>query len=363
MVVDTPSLIIDENKMQKNIEKMAAIARKSGVQLRPHIKTHKIPEIAKRQIDAGAQGITAAKVSEAEVMAEHGINDIFVAYPIVTESKIERVLRLSEKVNMIVGVDSLEGATRLSETARRHKKKIQVRLEVDTGFKRTGVPYEDAVRLAYQLQGMEHIQFKGIYTFRGFSMNGRPTLDIEKAGIEEGQLMVKLAERMRSEGIEVRDISVGSTPTAPYAVQVKGVTEVRPGTYVFYDRMQAILGSCSLNECAAAVRVTVISRPYEDLMIIDGGSKTFATDVGPNSKPLNLQGYGHIVEAPHAIIERLSEEHGMVKINPSDPFKVGDTIHVIPNHICSTVNLHNKVYLQDAGNLIEKTVHARGSLT
>jgi D-serine deaminase-like pyridoxal phosphate-dependent protein len=363
MMIDTPSLIINERIMQKNIEKMAAITREYGVQLRPHIKTHKIPEIAKRQISAGAQGITTAKVSEAEVMAEHGIQDIFVAYPIVTESKIERVVRLSEKVNIIVGVDSLEGATRLSQIARRHNKQIQVRLEVDTGFKRTGVPYEDAVRLAYQLQGMEYLEFKGIYTFRGFNMNGKPTLEIEKAGIEEGQLMVQLAERMRSEGIEVRDISVGSTPTAPYAAQVKGITEVRPGTYVFYDRMQAILGSCSLKECAAAVRVTVISRPYKDLMIIDGGSKTFATDVGPNSEPLNLEGYGHIVEAPHAIIERFSEEHGMVKINPNDPFKVGDIIHVIPNHICSTVNLHNKVYLQEQENLIEKTVHARGYLS
>ncbi|MBM7691743.1 D-serine deaminase-like pyridoxal phosphate-dependent protein [Peribacillus deserti] len=363
MIVDTPSLIIDEKIMQKNIEKMAGISRKYGVQLRPHIKTHKIPEIAKKQISAGAIGVTTAKVSEAEVMADHGIDDIFVAYPIVTESKIESVLRLSEKVNVIVGVDSLEGAMRLSETARRQYKKIQVRLEVDTGFKRTGVPYEDAVRLAFQLQGMEPLQFNGIYTFRGFSMNGRPTLDIEKAGMEEGQLMVKLAERMRKEGIQVRDISVGSTPTAPYAAQVKGITEVRPGTYVFYDRMQAALGSCSLKECSASVRVTVISRPYEDLMIVDGGSKTFATDVGPNSEPLNLQGYGHIIEAPHAIIERLSEEHGMVKINPKDPFKVGDIIHVLPNHICSTVNLHNRVYLNESGNLIEKTVYARGCLT
>jgi D-serine deaminase-like pyridoxal phosphate-dependent protein len=363
MVVDTPSVIINENIMQKNIEKMAGIARNYGVQLRPHIKTHKIPEIAKRQISAGAIGITAAKVAEAEVMADHGIDNIFVAYPIVTETKIERVVRLSEKATVIVGVDSLEGATRLSQIARRHNKMIQVRLEVDTGFKRTGVPYEDAVRLAYQLQGMEHLQFKGIYTFRGFSMNGKPTLDIEKAGIDEGQLMVKLAGRIRNEGIEVSDISVGSTPTAPFAATVKGITEVRPGTYVFYDRMQAILGSCSLEECAASVRATVISRPYEDLMIIDGGSKTFATDVGPNSEPLNLQGFGHLVEAPHAIIERLSEEHGMVKVSPNDPFKVGDIVHVIPNHICSTVNLHNKVYLQEERELIEKTVHARGYLT
>src|SRR5690606_35423356 len=131
---------------------------------------------------------------------------------------------------------------------------------------RTGVSYDDAIKLATELQNMDNIKFQGIYTYRGFFMNGKPTLELEKAGIEEGQLMVDLAERMRNEGIQVRDISVGSTPTAPYAAMVKGITEVRPGTYVFYDRMQAALGSCSLDECAAYIKATVVSRPSEDLM-------------------------------------------------------------------------------------------------
>jgi D-serine deaminase-like pyridoxal phosphate-dependent protein len=193
-------------------------------------------------------------------------------------------------------------------------------------------------------------------------MNGKPTLELREAGLEEGIMMVDLAERMRSEGIQVRDVSVGSTPTAIYAAQVKGVTEVRPGTYVFYDRMQAVLGACTFDDCAAAVRVTVVSRPSDDLMIIDGGSKTFATDVNPYTEPLNLQGFGHIVEAPHAIIERFSEEHGMVRIRRDDPFKVGDVLHVIPNHICSTVNLHNKAYFEKDGQLKENIINARGML-
>ncbi|MBS4223646.1 alanine racemase [Lederbergia citrea] len=362
-MIDTPSVIINEEKMQRNIEKVAEICKIRGVKLRPHTKTHKTPNIAKKQILAGAQGITTAKVSEAEVMAEHGIDDIFVAYPIVTESKIERVVNLSKKINLIVGVDSLEGATKLSEVAKRHETPIQVRLEVDIGFRRTGVLYKNAIALAKQIQAMEYLKLQGIYTYRGFFMDGVPTLELEKAGIEEGKLMVELAERMRSEGIEVRDISVGSTPTAQYAATVKGITEVRPGTYVFYDRMQAALGVCSLEDCAATVRATVVSRPAEGLMIIDGGSKTFATDVGPNSEPLYLKGFGQLVEAPHAFIERLSEEHGMVQINEDDPFKVGDIVHVIPNHICSTVNLHNKVYLENSEGLEEKIVYARGKLS
>ncbi|MBS4218623.1 alanine racemase [Bacillus sp. FJAT-49711] len=362
-MLDTPSLIIDEVKMQKNIEKLAEIAEKNGVSLRPHTKTHKIPDFAKRQIAAGAKGITVAKVGEAEVMAQHGIQDIFIAYPIVTESKIERVAELSKSINLIIGVDSFEGAAKISEVAKRHQITIQVRLEVDIGFRRTGVPYEDAIKFAAELQNREGIEFLGIYTYRGFFMNGKPTLELEKAGLEEGQLMVDLAERMRSQGIQVRDISVGSTPTAPFAAMVKGITEIRPGTYIFYDRMQAALDASSLDECAAYIQATVVSRPSKDLMIIDGGSKTFATDVGPNSDPLFLKGFGHIVEAPHAIFERISEEHGMVKINKEDPFKVGDIVHIIPNHICSTVNLHDKVFLKRGDQFEEKTVYARGKLS
>lgn len=363
-MIDTPSMIINANKMEKNIEKMANHIKAYGVALRPHTKTHKMPEIAKNQIEAGAQGITTAKIAEAEIMAEHGIDDIFVAYPIVTEAKIKRVIRLSQQINLIVGVDSLEGAKNISALAKRHQQPVQIRLEVDTGFRRTGVQYEEALQLAQFIHEMEYIQFRGIYTFRGGFMNGKATLDLEKAGLEEGKLMVELADRMRREGIEVRDVSVGSTPTAIYAAQVKGITEVRPGTYVFYDRMQAKLDVCALSECAATVRVTVVSRPSADLMIIDGGSKTFATDVQPNTEPLNLQGFGHIVEAPHAIVERFSEEHGMVKIREVDSFKVGDVLHVIPNHICSSVNLHNKVYIEsDNGLLEERIVYARGMLS
>ncbi|MBO1004814.1 alanine racemase [Pseudogracilibacillus auburnensis] len=361
-MLDTPSLIIDVNKMQKNITNMAQITKNNGVALRPHTKTHKMPDIAKRQIEAGAQGITVAKLSEAEVMAAHGISDIFVAFPIVTDAKIERAIRLSEKINLIIGVDSLQGANKLSEVAERLKTSLQVRLEVDSGLKRTGVQYDDAVKLAYHIQGMEFLTMQGIYTYRGSFMDGKATLEREKAGVEEGKLMVELAEQMRSAGIAIKDISVGSTPTAPYAATVKGITEVRPGTYVFYDRMQVALGACSLEECAGVVRATVVSRPSAELMIIDGGSKTFATDVAPDMSPLFLKGYGHIIEAPHAVLGRLSEEHGMIQMNKNDPFQVGDVLHIIPNHICSTVNLHNKVYLDHAGKWEEKIIEARGKL-
>lgn len=360
--METPRLLIDAAKTRKNIAKLAAVARTNRVALRPHVKTHKIPAIAREQVEASAVGITVAKISEAEVMADGGLEDIFVAYPLVTESKIRRALRLKEKLqNLTVGVDSLEGARILSLAAA--DEVLDVRLEVDTGLRRTGVPYGEAVELARSIVTLDNLNLTGIYTYRGAILGGSPTLDLEGAGVEEGQLMVSLANRIREEGIELKDVSLGSTPTAQYAAQVEGVTEIRPGTYVFYDRMQARLGACSLEECAAMVLVTVVSRPTPDLAVIDGGSKTFATDVAPGRKPLDLQGFGHVMEYPEARLERLTEEHGMLAVSADQGLEVGDTLRVVPNHICSTVNLHDTVCMIEAdGGVEELRVLARGKV-
>ena len=356
----TPYLLIDGQKMERNIQKMAHVARENGIALRPHVKTHKIPNIARQQLEAGASGITVAKPSEAEVMADGGIEDIFIAYPLVTEAKIRRASRLGERVRLIVGVDSLEGASRLSAVAEDHT--LEVRLEVDTGLRRTGVPLDEAVGLAVEIEAMGNLDLTGIYTYRGAVLGGSKTLELEKAGLEEGQLMVSLAGILRERGIRVDVVSVGSTPTAEYVAKVDGVTEIRPGTYVFYDRMQARLGACSLDECAAVVVCTVVSRPTRDLVIIDGGSKTFATDVGPGAEPLNLEGYGHVVGYPGAVLERLTEEHGMLSVDEDCDLEVGDTLQVIPNHICSTVNLHDEVYLVGEDGVEATRVAARGKV-
>jgi D-serine deaminase-like pyridoxal phosphate-dependent protein len=357
----TPYLLIDSPKMERNIQKMAHVARENGVALRPHVKTHKIPGISRQQLEAGASGITVAKPSEAEVMADGGIEDIFIAYPLVTEAKIRRATRLAKKVRLIVGVDSLEGARRLSAVAEEHT--LEVRLEVDTGLRRTGVPYDDAVELAGEIEAMGNLDLTGIYTYRGAVLGGSKTLELEEAGLEEGQLMVSLADMLRERGIGVEDVSVGSTPTAEYVAKVDGITEIRPGTYVFYDRMQVRLDACSLDECAAVVVCTVVSRPTRDLAIIDGGSKTFATDVGPGAEPLNLEGYGHVVGYSGAVLERLTEEHGMLSVDEDCDLEVGDTLQIIPNHICSTVNLHDEVYLVgEDGGVEAMRVEARGKV-
>ena len=362
--METPHLLIDVLRMRRNIEKMSGIARELGVRLRPHVKTHKIPTIAREQLEVGAAGITVAKVSEAEVMAGAGIQGIFIAYPLVTVSKIERALRLSEWINLTVGVDSLEGARLLSEMAASSGQTLDVRLEVDTGLKRTGVIRSEAVELASKIATLENLNLTGIYTYRGAVLeDGSPTLDLKKAGLEEGELMVSLAEQIREQGIDIEDVSLGSTPTAAFAGEVEGVTEIRPGTYIFYDRMQTRLGACSPEECAATVVVTVVSRPAKDLAIIDGGSKTFATDVPPDREPLNLKGFGQIVDHPDAVLERLTEEHGMLRIPGDHDLRVGETIRIVPNHVCSTVNLHDEVCFVDESGATERVVvAARGKL-
>lgn len=359
----TPYLLIDGAKMERNILQMADVAKGSGVALRPHVKTHKIPGIAKDQLEAGAEGITVAKLSEAEVMADAGIENIFIAYPLVTDVKIRRAVRLGRRARLIVGVDSLEGARRLSAVAQAEDHVLEVRLEVDTGLRRTGVPYNEALELAHKIALLGNLNLIGIYTYRGAVLGGSRTLELEKAGLEEGRLMVSLARRMREQGIRVDDVSVGSTPTVRYVAEVEGVTEIRPGTYVFYDRMQAQLGACSLDECAATVVCTVVSRPSEDLAIIDGGSKTFATDVPPGAEPLNLEGFGHVVGYPDVVLERLTEEHGMLALDRDCDLQVGDTLQIIPNHICSTVNLHDTVYLRDEDHIVQEVrVTARGKV-
>jgi D-serine deaminase-like pyridoxal phosphate-dependent protein len=349
--------------MQQNILGMADVAESRGVVLRPHVKTHKIPSIARRQKQAGASGITVAKVSEAEVMADGGLDDIFVAYPLVTKGKIQRAIGLAKRgVRVILGIDSPSGARKLSSLAKDEGITLEVRLEVDSGLGRTGVPRAEAASLAQDISALENLDLTGVYTYRGAVLeDGSPATNLEEAGRLEGKFMVSVAEEIREAGVPIEDVSLGSTPTAEHAAGVDGVTEIRPGTYVFYDRMQAALGACSLSDCALRVVATVASRPRPNLAIIDGGSKTFATDVQPKVAPLNLTGFGYVVGHPGAVLERVTEEHGMLSVDEDSDLRVGDTVEIIPNHVCSTVNLHDEVCVLAADGSTEKVrVAARG---
>lgn len=357
---ETPFLLIDAERTERNILAMAQAAARNGVQLRPHLKTHKMPRIAQMQLQHGASGITAAKVSEAEVMVESGIRDIFIAYPLVAPSKIRRAIALTSRARIIIGVDSIAGARMLEQIAQESGAVLEVRLEIDTGLNRSGARAADIMPVTRFIAQCPHLQLGGIFTFRGALLNGQGTLDVQSAGRDEGLTMVRIADMLREAGHDIRDVSVGSTPTGVYAAAVPGVTEIRPGTYVFQDRMQVEFGGCSLQDCAACVAVTVVSCPQDDIIIVDGGSKAFATDVQPNTPPLHLQGFGHIMEAPEALLERLSEEHGTIRIAAGHSFKVGDRLHIVPNHVCSTLNLYNKAWLVQSDSAAHVPIEARG---
>lgn len=363
-IEETPYLLIDIEKVERNLSKMALDVASLGVDLRPHIKTHKLPLIALRQIELGAAGITVAKLSEAEVMADAGVEDIFVAYPIVARAKIGRAMELDRRVSLTLGVDSLIGAERISEAAVESGRSVSVRLEIDTGLRRTGVPYDTAPAIACEISRLPGLRLTGIYTYRGALLDGDPTLDTERAGNDEGELMSRLAMRIEEEGVEIKEVSVGSTPTARSSALGSRITEVRPGTYVFNDRMQTALGVCGLEDCAAAVVATVISHHSQDFAVIDAGSKSFATDVQPGKKPIDLKGFGEIIGRPGIVLDRMWEEHGTITgLGGEENLKVGDQIQIIPNHICSTVNLHNSAILKESNGSYSRTlISARGML-
>ena len=263
----------------------------------------------------------------------------------------------------MVGVDSLEGALRISQLAQLEQTSVEVRLEIDTGLQRTGVAEAEAIPIAKEISRMNGVDLTGIFTFRGPVLHGSPTRDIRSAGHDEGKVLAALARKLRDASVPIKEVSAGSTQTAIYAAEIDGITEVRPGTYIYHDRMQVEFGVCKIEDCAGAVFTTVVSRPAKDRIVVDAGSKAFATDVQPGQPPLYLSGFGHVIGDPTAIFERMNEEHGVITIHPDASYKVGDVIAIIPNHICSTVNLHNAMYIKEAsGELRKMAIPARGML-
>jgi D-serine deaminase-like pyridoxal phosphate-dependent protein len=340
--IDTPAVMIDLEKMEQNIHHMAERARQFRVKLRPHVKTHKSPWIAHLQLTYGACGITVAKLGEAEVMVDAGIHDILVAYPIWGEEKLSRLSRLLDRAKVSLSLDSLEVAEGLSNLGKRKGIRIPIYLEIDTGMGRCGLkPGEGARSLAQKLTEMDGLELIGLLTHAGHGYNAKSEEELRKIGLEEGGLLVELATILRKEdGIEIREISVGSTPTARFVVEVPGITELRTGTYVFNDVGQIRAGSASLENCAASVLVTVVGRPASHRAIIDGGSKTFTSD-----RRVGMEEYGIIKGRSGLSFVRMSEEHGIIIMNEkAEDLKIGERLEIIPNHICSCINLCDEIY-------------------
>lgn len=364
--LETPCIVIDMQQAGRNIRKMQDTADKYHCSLRPHIKTHKSIEIAKMQLEAGACGITCAKVSEAEVMADAGIDDIFIAYPLVGENKLKRAYSLYKKTKrLILAVDSVECAEALSKSALKENAVFEVRLEVDTGAKRTGIMADKLMSCAKEIIKMKGIHVTGIYTFKSLIYQGMPTTDDELAGFEEGKLLAEAAGKLNLLGFDIKEISAGSTPTGEACAKTGLVTEIRPGTYVFYDQMTFIEEACKYNEIAACIYTTVVSTPTPSFAVIDAGAKTLSGDVRLNAAPFFYQGFAYVPDNDFLILDRMNEEHGIIRsVNGETKLSVGDIIKIIPTHICTAVNLQDYLYAYNDNEQIDRLhrlkVDARG---
>jgi D-serine deaminase-like pyridoxal phosphate-dependent protein len=336
---------------------MAELAASAGVALRPFFKTHKCVEIARLQLEHGAIGGTVAKPSEAEVFLAAGIRDLVVATAVVDARKIERLLVLARHAEIAGVVESEQGVHAWSEAASRAGRRAALLIEVDTGLGRTGVsPGEAALPLARLIAANPHLELRGVLTHAGQVYVAKSPADIETTGRAEGEALARTAEAIRAAGLACPVVSAGSTPTARHVARVPGVTEIRPGNYVFHDGIQAALGVVAEERCALTVLATVVARPAPERVILDCGSKTLSSDA-----PAALRGYGHVFGRPDLVLTRLWEEHALLPVPPESTWSVGDRVRVVPNHACATVNLHDEFVVVRAGEEIGRwRVAARG---
>lgn len=337
----TPFLYVDLGRMNHNIDAMAVAARELGVRLRPHAKTHKVPEIARLQIAAGATGITLAKVGEAEIFADAGVDDLFIAYQVVAPAQLERLIRLALRTNLRCAVDSRAGADRLSSAASHEGIQLQVMLEIDLGIGRTGVRVGvDAFQLAQRVADLPGLNLIGVYGFRGFRAFAEGVEGREAWGRAEGEALAAAAADLRAIGLPIVEVSAGSTPTALPAASVRGVTEIRPGQYLFGCANVVAQGATRAEDVALFARATVISRPAEDRAVVDAGSKTLSSD-GPWQPG---GGFGYLASDPSTRVASLWEEHGVLGLGESARgLRVGDRVSIVPNHVCTAINLHDRI--------------------
>jgi D-serine deaminase-like pyridoxal phosphate-dependent protein len=336
--LSTPAVVVDLDVLERNIARQAARAREAGVRLRPHAKTHKCPDIARLQLAAGAWGLSLAKVGEGEVFVDAGFDDLFLAYPVVGEDKGRRLLALSDRARIAVGADSVEGAETLAAPFRSAGRTLDVLLKIDVGLGRVGVPPSRALEVAGAIAELRGLRLRGLFTHAGQGYLADTPEAVAEVARLEAETLAGTAADMRAAGLSVEEVSVGSTPTAARAMTVRGVTECRPGNYVFHDASQVSLGTCGIEDCALTVLATVVSVPAPDRAVVDAGSKTLSSD------PLRPREGGHgWVLGRRSRLQKLSEEHGVIAVEPGESFRVGERVAILPNHACVVANLHDRL--------------------
>ena len=341
--LDTPAVLIDIDRVEANLKRAQAHADANGYRLRPHIKTHKLPRFAKRQVELGAVGITAQKLGEAEVMADAGISDIFVPYNIWGANKLKR--RGAACACGSVTADSPETVTEYATAFSGAAKPLTVLVECDTGTRRCGVQSPaQALALARQIALAPGLTFGGLMTYP------------PAGGLDEAEAWLREAtDRFAQAGIAVPRVTSGNTPDM-WRTGQSVVTERRPGTYIYYDRMQVAAGAASWDDCALTVLATVVSRPTPTRAILDTGSKSLSSDISPS-----LTGYG-LVEGTDLTLKYLNEEHGVIEMpEPFDSLRIGQRVRIVPNHVCVVSNLFDRVHLVSGSEVVEVLpVAARG---
>ena len=351
---------------------MQSAAASHGLRLRPHAKTHKSVDFARRQVAGGAAGICCAKLGEAKVFAEAGIEDIRLPYPL-HPANAERVLDLLDRTHLSFIVDHEAVARGWSQAMTTAGREVDVLVKVDVGFHRCGIDpaRPDAAEFVARIAALPGLRFRGLLSHAGHGYGADSQDALRAVADAEARLLLDLAGRIRSLGVEVAEISVGATPTARFSVGQQGLTEMRPGNFIYFDRTQVGLGAAEWDDCALTVLARVVSTPASDRLILDSGSKTLTNDLARGFSP--APGYGAVLQSidgeqrpdPSLVIERLSEEHANVQAtNGSHGLEPGDLVRVVPNHSCVVSNLVDAAWLVEGSVVTERLeVSARGCIT
>jgi D-serine deaminase-like pyridoxal phosphate-dependent protein len=368
----TPQVLIDHTRAMNNIARVQALASAAGVRLRPHAKTHKSPIVAGWQIAAGAIGVCCAKVGEAEVFVDAGITDVRLPYP-VNPANAGRLIALMDRAAISIIVDRLDVARGWSDAMRRDGRRLDVLVKVDVGFHRCGIdPAGDALGFVEAIAGLPGLRLRGLLSHAGHAYHAASDDELRTIARDEADTLARLTARARTAGVELDEISVGATPTLRFSAEQPGVTELRPGNYVYFDRTQVALGAASLDDCALTVLATVVSK-HPGRIILDCGSKTLTNDLARGIS--KAAGYGAVLAGDtddldyareideSLIIERLSEEHATVRVVGDTRLEPGDRVRVLPNHSCVVSNLVDVVRLVDGDRVIDTLpVAARGRI-
>ncbi|MGY5871352.1 MAG: alanine racemase [Candidatus Thorarchaeota archaeon] len=362
----TPVLLIDYEKLENNIKSMAAKAKKNGVNLRPHIKTHKCIEIGEMQLKHGARGINVSTLDEAAIFADSGFNDITYAVP-MSSNKIEAALDIASKVNLRLLLENSEILSDLEFELEKREMTIEVLLKVHCGYHRTGVDPRDpaSIKLASKITSSKNLDFKGILTHAGHSYNAASIEQIKEIATQEQKVMIDFSEKLAKESSELKPdvISIGSTPTIELTESfMEGITEIRPGSYVFHDYTQMVLGCCQISDCALTAYSRIIGK-YDDYLVTDAGATALSKDLGPTHLEATTSfgkiysNYSNQEIDTNLHLYSLSQEHGKVKfLNPADAQKlrVNDSLRILPNHSCLTANLHDCYYIIKENQVTDK---------